>query len=384
MISCATKLKTAINLFCHQYQENNNDLLSERDWQDLGKLGDFLRFFHDATLATEGHSATLDKILPPMDFLLEQFETAKQNYADDLFMSPCMLMPIIDEREIWDRSKADIMIKIINFLQIAWLLLSIAARRIQNLAIATMELGAVSNATSSLAILFVWMQKPTDVVTSILIHIETSTAEILIAAGDAAKEPYVMTPLDFVDNIGPSWSNVMTFMNIPAGPIERPLARFTNDRFPHLRGTRQLILIVVTLFTDGIHLCGWNYRFPTAGEQIAWRIVTMVMFVTATIFWFAELVAVCRRDQLPELWYCKFFTPQKLAALLEERSKQPEEPPLTPEEFPKAWECGASGTVFGLYLIARAFTVIEMFVGLRRLPTSAFAYVNWTTFLPHW
>jgi hypothetical protein len=31
MISTTTKLKTAINLFCHQYQENNNDLLLEKD-----------------------------------------------------------------------------------------------------------------------------------------------------------------------------------------------------------------------------------------------------------------------------------------------------------------------------------------------------------------
>jgi hypothetical protein len=89
MISTATKLKTAINLFCHQYQENNNDLLSEKDWQDLQKLQDFLLFFYDATLATEGHDATIEKVLPTMDFLLEQFETAKCTYADDRFMSPC-------------------------------------------------------------------------------------------------------------------------------------------------------------------------------------------------------------------------------------------------------------------------------------------------------
>jgi len=71
MITAATKLKTAINLFCHQYQENNNDLLSKKDWQDLQKLQDFLLFFYDATLATEGHSATIDKVLLTMDFLLE-------------------------------------------------------------------------------------------------------------------------------------------------------------------------------------------------------------------------------------------------------------------------------------------------------------------------
>jgi hypothetical protein len=89
MITTATKLKTAINLFCHQYQENNDDLLSEKDWQDLQKLQDFLLFFYDATLATEGHNATIDRVLPTMDFLLEQFETAKCTYANDRFMSPC-------------------------------------------------------------------------------------------------------------------------------------------------------------------------------------------------------------------------------------------------------------------------------------------------------
>lgn len=89
MISTAIKLKTATNLFCHQYQENNDDLLSEKDWQDLQKLHDFLLFFHDATAATEGHAATIERVLPTMDFLLEQFETAKETYAGDPFMGPC-------------------------------------------------------------------------------------------------------------------------------------------------------------------------------------------------------------------------------------------------------------------------------------------------------
>lgn len=89
MIRTATKLKTAINLFCHQYQENSDDLLSEKDWQDLKKPQDFLLFFYDATTGTEGRNATIDSVLPTMDFLLERFETAKEKYANDPFMSPC-------------------------------------------------------------------------------------------------------------------------------------------------------------------------------------------------------------------------------------------------------------------------------------------------------
>ena len=86
MIRTATKLKTAINLFCHQYQENSDDLLSEKDWQALQRLQDFLLFFYDATTGTEGRNATIDRVLPTMDFLLEQFEAAKEKYANDPFM----------------------------------------------------------------------------------------------------------------------------------------------------------------------------------------------------------------------------------------------------------------------------------------------------------
>ncbi|KAF1732502.1 putative AC transposase [Beauveria bassiana] len=89
MIRTAIKLKTATNLFCHQYQENSDDLLLERDWQDLQKLNGFLLYFYDATTSTEGRNATIDRVLPTMDFLLEQFETAKETYANDSFMSRC-------------------------------------------------------------------------------------------------------------------------------------------------------------------------------------------------------------------------------------------------------------------------------------------------------
>ncbi|KAK9249968.1 hypothetical protein V1507DRAFT_469021 [Lipomyces tetrasporus] len=60
MISTATKLKTAITIFCHQYRENEEDLLSEKDWQNLQKIQNFLLFFYDATLVTEGRCATID------------------------------------------------------------------------------------------------------------------------------------------------------------------------------------------------------------------------------------------------------------------------------------------------------------------------------------
>jgi hypothetical protein len=48
-----------------------------------------LSFFHDVTLSTESRGATIERVLPTMDFMLKQFEQGKISYADNLFMGPC-------------------------------------------------------------------------------------------------------------------------------------------------------------------------------------------------------------------------------------------------------------------------------------------------------
>jgi hypothetical protein len=89
MINTAIQLKTALSLFCIQFHEDQLDMLSANEWKDLEKLQSFLLFFHDATLSTESRGATIDRVLPTMDFLLEQFEEGKKQYKDDMFMGPC-------------------------------------------------------------------------------------------------------------------------------------------------------------------------------------------------------------------------------------------------------------------------------------------------------
>jgi hypothetical protein len=89
MISTATILKTPVNLYCHQYKQNDRDLLSKQDRVELQKLQDFLLPFHHTTLFSEARGDTIDKVLLSMNFLLEQFEDAKRVYAEDPFMKPC-------------------------------------------------------------------------------------------------------------------------------------------------------------------------------------------------------------------------------------------------------------------------------------------------------
>lgn len=295
-----------------------------------------------------------------------------------------MAFPEVSSLDIWDKSKADRLVKSIVCAQISWVTVSVVARRIQGLAVTTLELSTVSIVFCTVMTYFCWLQKPADVKTPIHLFTEYTMADILVAGGDAAKKPYHMTPLDFIDNLGPPWSgNVMAFAGIHAGPQERPLTRLPNDRFPHVRGIRQYLLIIMTLFSDGIHIFGWYFAFPSRTERIMWRVASLVMFCTAAVFWLAELFAGLYRDGVWAMLKAIIMHPSRISEAKSIREQRPSRPQPTPETFPLPWEFAASMTVFIMYLIARIYVLGEMFAGLRELPHSAYQNVNWTTFIPH-
>ncbi|KFY79959.1 hypothetical protein V499_01108 [Pseudogymnoascus sp. VKM F-103] len=89
MLVRALKLRESIDIYYLKYKENEEDYLLEQDWLELKKLSNFLVYFQDATLASKSRFATVDTTLPIMDFLLEKFEYAKQEYKDDIYMGPC-------------------------------------------------------------------------------------------------------------------------------------------------------------------------------------------------------------------------------------------------------------------------------------------------------
>ncbi|OAF59682.1 hypothetical protein VC83_03966 [Pseudogymnoascus destructans] len=87
MLQWALQVQCAIELFCIKFKENENDLLSQGEWQDLRNMACILKNFADATLATEGYASSIDLTLQSMDFLLHVFETAKNDYAMDPFLA---------------------------------------------------------------------------------------------------------------------------------------------------------------------------------------------------------------------------------------------------------------------------------------------------------
>ncbi|KAK3342079.1 hypothetical protein B0T25DRAFT_433439, partial [Lasiosphaeria hispida] len=180
--------------------------------------------------------------------------------------------PQITDEEIWDRSKADTMSKIITILQASYLMLHLLTRAILRLPTTTLELSAGAIVLCTFGTFLCWLHKPCDVKTGIIITTEATIAQILIDAGDAAIQPYRHTPLDFVAKQSFTFGcDVMGLFGLRCDDPERPMRRFPNDRFPDIGTFEKVALFWITSAFGGFHLIGWNFTFPTRLELILWR-----------------------------------------------------------------------------------------------------------------
>lgn len=92
MLLRALDLKEPIDNYVYKERKHlAEDQLSEQEWTDLEKLIEFLEAYQHATLACEGRYATVDKILPIMEFLLDVLEKGKDNNVEDPFIGPCCM-----------------------------------------------------------------------------------------------------------------------------------------------------------------------------------------------------------------------------------------------------------------------------------------------------
>jgi len=181
--------------------------------------------------------------------------------------------------DLADKSKQDTIAKMVACFQISYLILQCLGRAAQRLTITTLELSALAIVVCSIMTSLCWWYKPADVRTPVRLQLQVSITEILQKAGDAASRPFRQTPLDFIDDLGPSWSlNVQPFMGIHAQPFQRPIPRLGNDRLPNLKGYQEIFLCIATLSYASLHLVGWNFAFPTNPERVLWRTCSIVPF----------------------------------------------------------------------------------------------------------
>ena len=80
------KVKTAIQSLLAEETDLSNDYLGPIEWRTLGDIRDFLEPFYQCTKLTEGRNATINRSLPVMDFLLDQYVEGLTKFADNDFM----------------------------------------------------------------------------------------------------------------------------------------------------------------------------------------------------------------------------------------------------------------------------------------------------------
>lgn len=77
------KIKEPLQIYTTGADALREDILFSDDWRILEEIRDFLRSFHRATLVTEGQQSGLEKVIPTLDFLLEEFEQADAKYSNE-------------------------------------------------------------------------------------------------------------------------------------------------------------------------------------------------------------------------------------------------------------------------------------------------------------
>lgn len=275
--------------------------------------------------------------------------------------------PTITRSEIWDRSKADRFAKGAAFLQAGWLLVHIIARAAQGLPITPLEVFTAAFIVPTLATLYFWSCKPQNVAEPTVVVVDWTVADVLLWAGDAARDPYVDTPLDFVEKpVWDGWRRRPSLLHF-GGLEKRPLTRIPNDYSPPPpTGKEATIVWVVSVVHAVIHLVSWSFQFPTATETFLWRVCSLILLVVMVV---GGLVPVLSTQP----WFDFTFD---LLWIWTRKAKK--------NTFIRRWLFKSMADfAYTAYILARLVIFAEIFLAFRSMPAEAYHDVHWTAFWPH-
>ena len=286
--------------------------------------------------------------------------------------------PEVKEKTIWDKNKADGFARFICLVQIGWFAVQAFGRCGQHLALSTFELSTLAYIFCTMNTFFFLRHKPLDVDTPISLRCTTTLGEVLLKAGDQARERYAETPLDFVrpptsrsSLLAPFWFGVSAVFDWRSSHGTLPVKAIGNNKITPPRGIKVSDIVYGNFFTLGylgIHLAAWNFSFPTPTERILWRTTSLVLLGLLIFYLLATAFGTVMAGRLAR-W---IFNNHEASTILGVASLLPRWAAFL-VHFP----------VIFAYALARSYIIVEGFVGLRALPKSAFESVNWSNFVPH-
>ncbi|KAE8446053.1 hypothetical protein EG329_012561 [Mollisiaceae sp. DMI_Dod_QoI] len=235
--------------------------------------------------------------------------------------SSCNLFPA--KRDIEDKSKADLLVKLFAVSQISWLVMSVLARYINHLAVSQLEVATVAFSLLAVATFLVNLPKPKDV--------DMPTIALLAQTGfNEARTRTPVTARPFF-----TW---LRYISLREEDLERLTRhRIRNDAI-RMRGPMPLfsaIMAISTIIFGSLHCIAWRFDFPSKAELWTWRIASIVsatipcfvMFVCFFLSW--QMVRrtlalgkharsiLARIDKYPDIWWASFAADSPIRAKFE-------------------------------------------------------------------
>ena len=239
----------------------------------------------------------------------------------------------LTEDQIKDLAKSDTLSKLIACGQALWLVTQVVTRLCQHRAVTLLEISTCAYVSCALLSYAAWWKKPQGCMSPIMISCPDGTFSELM---DPSSGGYYdqNSRREFLW-AGRNWVEATDFES--GGPQTIVF---------HL--CVSLAVLCPAVF-GAVHVASWNFRLPSDVELWMWRGSSLCCLITGTTLGVYMLLSAY--DKTPS-WLTDFYKKFLLF-------------------------------VGPLYIIVRAYMMVEVFLSLRALPPSAFESVQWSSLIPH-
>ncbi|KAG1781117.1 hypothetical protein EV702DRAFT_1073961 [Suillus placidus] len=258
-------------------------------------------------------------------------------------------MPVISQVEVEDRSKGDGLSKGIAILQLAWFVVQLFARYVQNLPITLLEIDTLAIAALTCISYGLWWKKPKDVGCPCIVHWKGT-------ANQLNRLTYNKADLGRLRG-GRLRGLIYPFISLMGLEALISHRAASSRRVPSLGGygkyhARIVILIGCSsgIVFGGIHCLGWNYLFQTYTQHMLWRAASLGI-ACAPVLLFLDLEYGMSLGRNVSKYRYFIITVATVSSLI--------------------------------YISSRVALIVLMMLSFRSLPLGVYDTVVWTQFIPH-
>ena len=236
----------------------------------------------------------------------------------------------VKEDHINDHAKSNPLTKFIACGQALWLVAQVISRICQGQAVTLLEVSTTAYAACALTAYVAWWKKPQNPTLPITILCPDETLP------QRGEEDYLYHNENSI------------FEYVWAG-------QHWSGEYRHIEGLTGFSLVALCPAIFGaIHIASWNIRLVSNVEQELWRgsalfccTVGIILSLVIIFVKICETLSIIRSTHSDTLWVLTWVI------------------------------------LILLYVVARLFMIVEVFLSLRALPRSAYEEVQWSSFIPH-